>query len=130
MRMARLRNASETQNVSWLSAPRTVRGALSWSQKNGRRRRPRSEAQRRSLLPVCVSHNLEQPSERLPAEVRLHPPNVFGGQSPVARHRPGEAKYWLEPTVAVAHFEELNQRQLKQLHRIVQERSDEIRKVS
>ena len=40
----------------------------------------------------------------------------------------GEAKFWLEPTVALAHFEGLNQRQLKQLHRIVEERNDEIRK--
>lgn len=40
----------------------------------------------------------------------------------------GEAKFWLEPTVALAHFEGLNQRQLKQLHRIVEERNDEILK--
>jgi hypothetical protein len=39
----------------------------------------------------------------------------------------GEAQFWLEPTVAFAHFDGLNQRQLKQLHRIVEERRDEIR---
>ena len=40
----------------------------------------------------------------------------------------GEAKFWLEPTVALAHFESLNQRQLKQLHQLVEEHKSEIRK--
>jgi len=40
----------------------------------------------------------------------------------------GEAKFWLEPTVALARFDGLNHRQLKQLHRIVEELSDEILK--
>jgi hypothetical protein len=39
----------------------------------------------------------------------------------------GEAKFWLEPTVALAHFEGLNQRQLKLVHR-TEERCDEVRK--
>jgi hypothetical protein len=40
----------------------------------------------------------------------------------------GEAKFCLEPTVALAQFDGLNQRQLKQLHQIVEEHKGEIRK--
>ena len=38
----------------------------------------------------------------------------------------GEAKFWLEPIVALAEKSELNTRQLKEIHGIVERRKDEI----
>ena len=38
----------------------------------------------------------------------------------------GEAKFWLEPTVALADFVGLKQRELNRLRKIVEERRDEI----
>ncbi len=38
----------------------------------------------------------------------------------------GEAKFWLEPVIALAEFEGLNPRQLKQLQELVHEKRDEI----
>jgi hypothetical protein len=38
----------------------------------------------------------------------------------------GEAKYWLEPIVALTDYEGLNSRELKQLEKIVYEKRDEI----
>ena len=40
----------------------------------------------------------------------------------------GEAKFWLEPVVALAYDYGLNPRQLKELHKIVEGRYDEIKK--
>jgi hypothetical protein len=40
----------------------------------------------------------------------------------------GEAKFWLDPTIALAAFDGLEPRELKRLHHIVEERQDEIRK--
>jgi hypothetical protein len=38
----------------------------------------------------------------------------------------GEAKFWLEPVVALAEHCGLNSRELKELHRIVEEKKHEI----
>lgn len=38
----------------------------------------------------------------------------------------GEAKYWLEPDVALAHNHRLTSRQLREIETIVRERRDEI----
>lgn len=38
----------------------------------------------------------------------------------------GEAKFWLEPIVALAEKSKLNARQLKEIQRIVEGRKDEI----
>lgn len=38
----------------------------------------------------------------------------------------GEAKFWLEPIVALTDYEGLNPRELKQLEKIVYEKRDEI----
>ena len=38
----------------------------------------------------------------------------------------GEAKFWIEPTVALADFIGLNRRQLSRLQKIVENRRDEI----
>ena len=40
----------------------------------------------------------------------------------------GEAKFWLEPTVALATFDGLGPIQLRRLQRIVEDRQDEIRR--
>ena len=40
----------------------------------------------------------------------------------------GEAKFWLEPIVALAQCFNLSNKELKQAQTIVEERSDEIRK--
>lgn len=40
----------------------------------------------------------------------------------------GEAKFWLEPTVALASYEGLDAKQLKRLERIVEENEHEIRR--
>lgn len=40
----------------------------------------------------------------------------------------GEAKYWIEPTVALADFIGLSKRQLSDLQRLVEEHRDEIAK--
>lgn len=40
----------------------------------------------------------------------------------------GEAKFWLEPIVSLAMFEDYRPKDLKRLQRIVDERQDEIRK--
>ena len=40
----------------------------------------------------------------------------------------GEAKFWLEPIIALAQHYNLNRKQLKDIQKIVEERSDEIRK--
>jgi len=40
----------------------------------------------------------------------------------------GEAKFWLEPIIALAEHYNLNSRQLKELQKIVEARSDEIKK--
>ena len=38
----------------------------------------------------------------------------------------GEAKFWIEPIVALADYTSLSGKQLRQLQRIVEERRDEI----
>ena len=40
----------------------------------------------------------------------------------------GEAKFWLEPIIALAHCEGLNGRQLKQVQKIIEARQNEIKK--
>lgn len=40
----------------------------------------------------------------------------------------GEAKFWLEPVIALADSFGLKSRTLKELHRIVEEHEDEIKK--
>ena len=40
----------------------------------------------------------------------------------------GEAKFWLDPVVALAVSEGLNKKQLKDIHKIVEDRQDEIKK--
>jgi hypothetical protein len=40
----------------------------------------------------------------------------------------GEAKFWLEPIIALADHYNLNNRQLKEIEKIVEERADEIKK--
>lgn len=40
----------------------------------------------------------------------------------------GEAKFWLEPTVALADYHGLSEKNLKALQKIVEERKDEIKK--
>lgn len=39
----------------------------------------------------------------------------------------GEAKFWIEPTIALADYVGLNKRQLMRLQKIVEERQNEIR---
>lgn len=39
----------------------------------------------------------------------------------------GEAKFWLEPVVALAYNHRLSQRQLKELQRVIEDREDEIK---
>ena len=39
----------------------------------------------------------------------------------------GEAKFWLEPIIALASHYKLNPRELKKIQSIVEERSDEIK---
>lgn len=39
----------------------------------------------------------------------------------------GEAKFWIEPTIALADYVGLSRRQLMKLQKIVEERYDEIR---
>lgn len=39
----------------------------------------------------------------------------------------GEAKFWIEPTIALADYVGLNRRQLMRLQKIVEERQNEIR---
>lgn len=39
----------------------------------------------------------------------------------------GEAKFWLEPTIALADFCQLNKRVLNELQKVVEERTDEIK---
>ena len=38
----------------------------------------------------------------------------------------GEAKFWLEPTIALCESYRLSPRVLKELHRVVEQRKDEI----
>ncbi len=38
----------------------------------------------------------------------------------------GEAKFWIEPIVALASYVKLSPRQLVEIHKIVEERKDEI----
>jgi hypothetical protein len=38
----------------------------------------------------------------------------------------GEAKFWLEPTIALCENYRLSPRVLKELHRVVEQRKDEI----
>ena len=40
----------------------------------------------------------------------------------------GEAKFWLEPVVALANYQHLNPRQLSDIQKLVEEHKDEIRK--
>ena len=40
----------------------------------------------------------------------------------------GEAKFWLEPIVALAQYFKLSKKELKDIQNIVEERCDEIRK--
>ena len=40
----------------------------------------------------------------------------------------GEAKFWIEPTVALAAYTGLSKKQLGRLQKIVEDRRDEIRK--
>ncbi len=40
----------------------------------------------------------------------------------------GEAKFWIEPVIALADSFGLEPRKLKELHRIVEEHEDEIKK--
>jgi hypothetical protein len=40
----------------------------------------------------------------------------------------GEAKFWLEPIVALAQYFKLSNKELKDIQNIVEERCDEIRK--
>ena len=42
-------------------------------------------------------------------------------------HSDGEAKFWLEPIVALAQSIGLNERQLKQAHKLIEENEDAIR---
>lgn len=39
----------------------------------------------------------------------------------------GEAKFWIEPVIALAAYTGLNKRQLKELQRLVEENEDVIR---
>jgi hypothetical protein len=38
----------------------------------------------------------------------------------------GEAKFWIEPVIALADYCGLTTKQLKELHKIVEDRTDEI----
>jgi hypothetical protein len=38
----------------------------------------------------------------------------------------GEAKFWLDPVVALAHHAGFNAKQLNQLHKLIEKRRDEI----
>ena len=38
----------------------------------------------------------------------------------------GEAKFWLEPVVALADYAGLNKRELTEIHKIIEERTSEI----
>jgi len=38
----------------------------------------------------------------------------------------GEAKFWLEPIIALADYRGLNSKELKELQKVIEERSDEI----
>lgn len=40
----------------------------------------------------------------------------------------GEAKFWLEPIVALAQYYQLSRKELKEIQDIIEERADEIRK--
>ena len=40
----------------------------------------------------------------------------------------GEAKFWLEPIIALAQHFDLSQKELKEIQKIVEERANEIRK--
>ena len=40
----------------------------------------------------------------------------------------GEAKFWLEPSIALAEAYKLNAKQLKEIQRIIEARKDEIKK--
>lgn len=40
----------------------------------------------------------------------------------------GEAKFWLEPTVALEKFWGLNEKQLNQCHKLIEKHYDEIKK--
>lgn len=40
----------------------------------------------------------------------------------------GEAKFWLEPTLALSDYHGLSQKHLRDLQKIVEERKDEIKK--
>lgn len=40
----------------------------------------------------------------------------------------GEAKFWLEPVVALANFHGLTQKQLRDIQKIIEEREDEIKR--
>lgn len=42
-------------------------------------------------------------------------------------HSDGEAKFWLEPIVALAQSIGLSERQLKQAHKLIEENEDAIR---
>ncbi len=39
----------------------------------------------------------------------------------------GEAKFWIEPVIALAYYYRLSTRQLKELQEIIEERKDEIK---
>ena len=40
----------------------------------------------------------------------------------------GEAKFWLEPVVALAEFYGVSSKQLREIQRVIEEREDEIKK--
>jgi hypothetical protein len=44
------------------------------------------------------------------------------------QHADGEAKYWLEPTIALAHNYKLNERQLRLIQTLIEGHADDIRR--
>jgi hypothetical protein len=44
-------------------------------------------------------------------------------------HADGEAKFWLEPIVSLATSTGLSAKQLKELHKVIEERKDDIEKL-
>ena len=45
----------------------------------------------------------------------------------ISSHK-GEAKFWLEPVVALAEYYGLNKKEIKELHELVEKRKNEIEK--
>jgi hypothetical protein len=40
----------------------------------------------------------------------------------------GEAKFWLEPTIALASYHQFNEKELNEIQKVIEERKNEIKK--